>query len=138
MYLFLTRIEPDVTSDEIANMVRKLLGTTDVVVFNLTPRERDPSTLSFISFKVGVSASLRDTALSSDTWPQDLHFREFTDRRPYPRLNLRPNFRLHPTPPESPNNVAIGDPSDGYLPPPSPFTDYATRLQTPGIFQHGY
>lgn len=87
-WLYLTRIAPSVTELDIREMVRKQLDTDDVIIFKLLPRDRDVSTLTFISFKVGMSLALRERALSASTWHRGIVYREFTDHR----VNTAQNF----------------------------------------------
>ena len=61
----------------------------------LVPKGIDLSTLRFVSFKIGVSYELKEIALTRDTWPENVFFREFEDNRTknftrVVRLNLKP------------------------------------------------
>lgn len=87
-WLFFTRFSPRVTTEQISTMVRGWLaiGPDDVIVRRLTKRDVDVSTLSFVSFKIGVPLSLRDKALCADTWPPGLAFKEFIDAAQDPVL----------------------------------------------------
>ena len=61
--------------------VRLAFDKRDVFVHRLTKLGADTSTLSFISFKVGIPAILRNKALSPETWPSALTYRELRDYR---------------------------------------------------------
>ncbi|XP_055622381.1 uncharacterized protein LOC129765949 [Toxorhynchites rutilus septentrionalis] len=61
-------------------MVKANLNTDDELsVFKLIAKDKDISTLSFVSFKVGLDPSLKTKALDSETWPEGVLFREFED-----------------------------------------------------------
>ncbi|XP_040156965.1 uncharacterized protein LOC120896698 isoform X2 [Anopheles arabiensis] len=66
MWLFFTRFAPSVTTEQVSYMVqaRLALDKRDVFVHRLTKFGANTSTLSFISFKVGIPATLRSKALS--------------------------------------------------------------------------
>ncbi|XP_035896280.1 uncharacterized protein LOC118505065 [Anopheles stephensi] len=126
-WLYLTRIAPSVSDSDFKLMVASQLGTDDVITIRLVPRDKDPGTLSFISFKVGMSPDLKEKALSPSTWHNGIVFREFTDHRtsqtaqnfwhtgprePLPttstRVNLPPN---HLNPPLSdPHHATMPEP----------------------------
>lgn len=77
-WLYLSKIRPDVTVEAVSAMIKANLDlTSDPTVVKLVPRDKDISTLSFVSFKVGLDPSLKNKALDPETWPQGLLFREF-------------------------------------------------------------
>lgn len=80
-WLYLSRIASDVTPEQISDLVKNRLATQDVEVVRLVARNRDVQSMSFISYKVGVSTDLKTKALSPPTWPKGLLFREFVDNR---------------------------------------------------------
>ena len=80
-WLYLSRISPEVTAEQICALGTKCLGTTDIEAYRLVAKGRDVSTLSFVSFKVGFSTELKNKALAPSTWPQGIQFREFIDQR---------------------------------------------------------
>uniref|UniRef100_A0A182JEY1 PHD-type domain-containing protein n=1 Tax=Anopheles atroparvus TaxID=41427 RepID=A0A182JEY1_ANOAO len=51
-WLYLTRIAPSVPLAEVEAFAREQLGTEDATVVRLLAKDRDPSTLSFISYKM--------------------------------------------------------------------------------------
>lgn len=77
-WLYLSRIAPEVSVDQVAALAKKRMGTDDIQAFRLVAKNRDVTTLSFISFKIGMSADLKPKALSSTTWPKGIVFREFS------------------------------------------------------------
>lgn len=84
VWVYLSAFHPSTTDDDISKLVRDSLGlepSDTVMVTRLVPKGRDPSTLSFVSFKIGVKEELRDLALSCDSWPEGIQFREFEDLR---------------------------------------------------------
>lgn len=93
-WLYLSRIARDVSADQVSALAKKRLGTDDVQAVRLVARGRDLSTLTFVSFKLGMNADLKTKALSTSTWPKGVAFREFSDNRsggnfwkPGPSLN---------------------------------------------------
>ena len=80
-WIYLSRISPDVTADQIVALANNRLGTSGAEAFRLVAKGRDVSTLSFISFKVSVDAELKAKALSASTWPSGILYREFKDER---------------------------------------------------------
>lgn len=78
-WLYLTKISPDVSEADIQNLAMDRLQTDDVVAKSLIPKGRPLSTLTFMSFKVGVKQDLKSKALDPSTWPQGIEYREFED-----------------------------------------------------------
>lgn len=79
-WLYLSRIRPDATNDAVSALVKDSLEMdVNPEVVKLVPKDKDTSTLSFISFKIGLDPSLQAKALDSTTWPEGLLFREFED-----------------------------------------------------------
>lgn len=79
-WIYLSAFEPCTSDSEITAFVKECMQMpVDSVpkVVRLVPKDRDPATLSFVTFKVGVKKDLKDVALSSDTWPENIAFREF-------------------------------------------------------------
>lgn len=80
-WLYLSRIAPHVTEDDVTAMVRECVAGSEPVVKKLVKKEADLSSYAFVSFKVGLNAELRDNALNPSVWPDGLFFRAFDDRR---------------------------------------------------------
>lgn len=80
-WLYLSRISRDVTVEQVRELAQKRLETSDIIVTRLVANGRDVSTMSFVSFKVGMNGDLKAKALSTSTWPKGLLFREFKDLR---------------------------------------------------------
>lgn len=80
-WLYLSRISRDVSAEQITELAKHRLSTEDVEVIRLVAKSKDIQTMSFVSFKVGVSTNLKAKALSSSTWPKGMLFREFVDNR---------------------------------------------------------
>lgn len=81
-WIHLSAFHPTTTEDEISELVRDCLQLAEgnkPRVVKLIPKGRDLTTLNFISFKVGVDIGSKTEALSCETWPQDVLFREFVD-----------------------------------------------------------
>nr|XP_029721550.1 uncharacterized protein LOC115262800 [Aedes albopictus] len=79
-WLYLSRIRPSVTNEEISAMVRANLELNeDPDVVKLVAKGADVSNMSFISFKVGLDPALKSNALDPSTWPEGILFREFEE-----------------------------------------------------------
>lgn len=77
-WLYLSRIQPNVTCEAVSAMAKANLETNDnPVVVKLVPKGRDISTLTFVSFKIGIDETLKSKALDPATWPEGILFREF-------------------------------------------------------------
>lgn len=80
-WLYLSRISSNVSADQVKTLAQQRLGTEDIDVVKLVAKGRDISTLSFVSFKVGIRTELKTKALCTSTWPKGIFFREFRDNR---------------------------------------------------------
>lgn len=81
-WIYLSAFHPNTSEEDVKALVRECLGLGAEVnprITKLIPKGRDPSSLRFVSFKIGVTSELKDRALSSDTWPVNVYFREFED-----------------------------------------------------------
>lgn len=79
-WLYLSRIRPDVSNDAVCAMVKANLALdADPDVIKLVAKDKDISTLNFVSFKIGLDPSQKSNALNPSTWPEGLLFREFED-----------------------------------------------------------
>lgn len=77
-WLYLSGLNPLITDNDMKNIVSRCLGTTDPVdVVRLVPKGKDTSTMTFLSFKIGLNPDVKSLALDSATWPNGLQFREF-------------------------------------------------------------
>ena len=81
MALYISRLSTDTTKEKVEKTVKHFLGTDDVLVHCLWRKDTDLSTVTFLSFKVLIPASLRTKALNPATWPSGLPIREFVDRK---------------------------------------------------------
>lgn len=85
LWIYLSAFAPSTTDDDIVKLTRDCLNLNADVepkVVRLVPKDKDPATLSFVTFKVGVSKDLKNEALSKETWPENVYFREFEN---YPK-----------------------------------------------------
>ena len=80
-WLYLSRIAPHVTEEDVAAMVQECVTGSEPVVKKLVKKDADLSSFAFVSFKVGVDRELKDNALDPSIWPNGIFFREFDDRR---------------------------------------------------------
>ncbi|KAL9694602.1 hypothetical protein quinque_013887 [Culex quinquefasciatus] len=90
-YLWLSSFPPSVTDEDIHSMVKECLSVEDddpIVVKMLVKKGVDVSTLSSVTFKVGIGRDYRESSMDAANWPEGLSFREFVDidRRPAPTV----------------------------------------------------
>lgn len=79
-WLYLSRIRPNVSNEQILAMVRANIEMdTDPEVVKLVAKGVDTSNMTFISFKVGLDPALKAVALDPSTWPEGIMFREFEE-----------------------------------------------------------
>lgn len=95
-WLYLSNIQPDVADDKVRDMVHQCLETSELKLVKLIPKNRDVRTLTFVSYKVGVSADLKEKAMSSSTWPIGIRFREFEDHSRLRQDFWRPTSETQP------------------------------------------
>lgn len=95
-WIYLTKISPEATENDIVNLAKNCLQTEDVVAKALVPRGRPISTLTFLSFKVGVSQAVKSRAMDPSTWPSEIQFREFVDTSSSVRHFWKPDHRTDP------------------------------------------
>lgn len=73
----------DTTKSSIINHM-KLKGvqdTSNVKVTCLTPRNRDPSTLSYMSYKIDVNDEIASIIQANDFWPSRSKLKKFVQKR---------------------------------------------------------
>lgn len=81
-WLYLSRIDPGVSEDDVITLVQECLKCDDtIVVRKLLKKDADLASLQFISFKVGLNIKYKNAALNTSTWPSGILFREFEDLR---------------------------------------------------------
>ncbi|XP_055543157.1 uncharacterized protein LOC129728727 [Wyeomyia smithii] len=81
-WVYLSRIARHVTEDDISELVKQCLETTQPVdVRKLVRKDADVNQYAFISFKFGVEKDLKDKALDPSVWPKGIFFREFENLR---------------------------------------------------------
>lgn len=95
-WLYLTRISPEVSENDVLNLAKECLQTSEVVAKSLVPRGKPLSMLSFVSFKVGVNKGHKSKAMDPATWPQGIQFREFVDQESNARHFWKPPQRIDP------------------------------------------
>ncbi|XP_065075674.1 uncharacterized protein LOC135699359 [Ochlerotatus camptorhynchus] len=79
-WLYLSRLNPLITDNDVQSIVSRCLSLTEPVdVVRLVPRGKVVSSMTFVSFKIGLDPCLKDAALDPDSWPAGLQFREFID-----------------------------------------------------------
>ncbi|XP_053699363.1 uncharacterized protein LOC128746337 [Sabethes cyaneus] len=83
-WIYLSSFHPSTTVKEIARLVTECLvlnAEEHPKVVKLIPMGKDPATLNFVSFKIGVKQQFKDKALRCETWPENIRFRLFEDYR---------------------------------------------------------
>ncbi|XP_058064525.1 uncharacterized protein LOC131214157 [Anopheles bellator] len=88
MWLYISRLAPSVTDEQVASMVTNCLGSGEYIVKRLLRKDADTATLSFLSFKVGLPETMRHKALQPTTWPSGVQIREFVDYHAHPSAPL--------------------------------------------------
>lgn len=79
-WLYMSRIRPDVTNELVLGMVKSNLNLNeDPDIVKLVPKGKGVSSLTFISFKIGLDPELKTQALDPSTWPEGIMFREFEE-----------------------------------------------------------
>lgn len=83
LWIYLSAFHPLTSEGQIASLVSECLDltSTSTKVVKLVPKGKDVNSLQFVSFKVGIAKQLKEKALSSDSWPENIQFREFDDLR---------------------------------------------------------
>lgn len=77
-WIYLSRLDPSHTVEDIAVTAQECLGTNEPPkVVLLVKKDADLSKLNFVSFRVEVPNELKDVALQAATWPTGVLVREF-------------------------------------------------------------
>lgn len=95
-WLYLSGIHPSVSDENIKILAQKVLGTDEIAVAKLVPRGKDARSLTFISFKIGMSIDLKEKAMCVDTWPVGIKFREFANTGSTQAVFWKPSDRNNP------------------------------------------
>lgn len=83
-WIYLSAFHPSTSENQICSLATECIGIppdSKPRVVKLIPRGKDISTLNFVSFKVGVAFGFKEKALSCETWPETVRFRQFDDSR---------------------------------------------------------
>lgn len=95
-WLHLSGFNPNISDDDMRVIILRCLNTNEnIELFRLVPKGKDISSLSFLSFKIGVDPSLKQLALNPATWPVGILLREFV-ARPKNSIQLTPHLNLTP------------------------------------------
>lgn len=79
-WLYVTRFLNDTTPTQVMSYVKEVIGENEQVqAFPLVKKGVDPSTLNYISFKVGVATKHKAAVMNPEVWPGGCAFREFDD-----------------------------------------------------------
>lgn len=77
-WVFLSRIAASASEDDILALATECIPCDEPIeVRKLVKKDADLSSMRFISFKIGVDEKYREVALSAETWPDGVFFREF-------------------------------------------------------------
>jgi hypothetical protein len=79
-WLYVSMLHPETTEDSIVKLLGKKLNKTenDFTCVKLVPK--NIPTLTFISFKVGMSEELFEKSIDPTVWPNGVAIREFVNR----------------------------------------------------------
>lgn len=95
-WLYLSGLNPLATNNDVQKIVSRCLDTPETVeVIRLVPKDKDVTSLSFVSFKVGLDPILKSRALDPSSWPVGLLFREFIDQPKNVHRQLRQQEQLN-------------------------------------------
>lgn len=79
-WVYLSRIDPKATEDDILTLATECIPCDEPIeVRKLVKKDADLKSMRFISFKIGIDEKYREVALSAETWPDGVYFREFVD-----------------------------------------------------------
>ena len=77
-WLYLSRLDPSHTVDEIVGMAQECLGINDTLkAVLLVKKDADVTKLNFVSFRLEIPKALKEIALQASTWPTGVLVREF-------------------------------------------------------------
>lgn len=82
VWVYLSAFHPSTSNEQIAALTRECIGLSDkdvVKVTKLVSKDADLKNMSYVTFKVGVEMRFKTTALSSESWPDNVSFREFVN-----------------------------------------------------------
>lgn len=82
--IWVSRLNPETTTEQIAEYIVKNTSITDKAKFNvhkLVKKDRELSTLKFVSFKIEANQEEFDVLSEPDIWPEDVMVREFLKDR---------------------------------------------------------
>lgn len=105
MWLYVSRIDPDVTNEQVTELAKSCLGSDEIVAFKLIKKDTETTNMRSVSFKIGLPCSLRSKALEPSTWPRGIYFREFKTDHRHPSVFWKPTVTQRPPTPQtaSPN-----------------------------------
>lgn len=82
--IWVSGFDPMTTSEEIVDYIVSETSVSDKLKFNvhkLVKKDKDMTTLKFVSFKIGVNEEEFDTLCDPDTWPEHVFVREFLQNK---------------------------------------------------------
>ena len=90
-WVYVSRLSPTTTTEQIKEFFSTTFNSLkqDIYVTKIVPRDRDPSTMSYISFKIGCTSDIFKDVLCSEKWPVGIFVKEFV---------LKNGFTLQPRP----------------------------------------
>lgn len=84
-WFHVSQFEPNVDVDKVTAWFKDKLNSTEIQCVKLIPRNRQIEDLAFVSFKLGVPASVVSTVMDPKTWPRIVQVRPFQQRSGSPR-----------------------------------------------------
>lgn len=91
-WLYLSGFQPLISPEDVQKIVARCLDlSTPCDVIRLVPKGKDISSMSFVSFTIGLDPLLQNRALQASTWLEGLVFREFVDQsKNFRRPSVKP------------------------------------------------
>lgn len=92
-WLYLSGLNPLITDADVQKIVSRCLNVAEPAdLVRLVPKGKDISSMTFVSYKVGLDQDLKTKALDTTSWPVGLLFREFVNQpKNMDRRTIPPN-----------------------------------------------
>lgn len=80
-WIYLSRIAPHVSEEQVAALVEKCLPGAHPLIRKLIKKDADLNSFAFVSFKIGIDLHQKELSLDPSTWPDGIYFRAFEERK---------------------------------------------------------
>ena len=90
-WVYVSRLSPSTTAEQMADFFTTSFSTKkeDLHITKIIPKNRDPATITYISFKIGCTSGVFKEVMCGERWPVGIFVKEFT---------LKNGFTLQPIP----------------------------------------